>query len=76
MSNSKDFNEITSKCSHNRGRGPSSFWMHDSKTVFDEINLKPGETFLDLGCGNGDYSIYASKIVETSGTIYAIDKNR
>jgi ubiquinone/menaquinone biosynthesis C-methylase UbiE len=48
--------------------------MHDPKIVFDEINLKPGETFLDLGSGTGDYSIYAAKIVGDSGTVYAVDK--
>jgi ubiquinone/menaquinone biosynthesis C-methylase UbiE len=48
--------------------------MHNPEVVFDEINLKPGETFLDLGSGTGDYSIYAAKIVGVSGTIYAIDK--
>ncbi|XHH07634.1 MAG: class I SAM-dependent methyltransferase [Candidatus Bathyarchaeia archaeon] len=61
-------------CRHGGHKGPSSFWMHDPQIVFGEINLKPGETFLDLGCGLGDYSIYAAKIVGASGMVYAVDK--
>jgi ubiquinone/menaquinone biosynthesis C-methylase UbiE len=56
------------------GRGPSSFWMHDSKTVFDALALKPGETFLDLGCGPGDYAMAAAGIVGPFGTVFAFDK--
>lgn len=56
------------------GRGPSSFRMHDSKAVFDALALKPGEAFLDLGCGPGDYSLAAARIVGPSGTVTALDK--
>ena len=62
--------------SQGTGRGPSSFWMHDSKTVFGALGLKPGETFLDLGCGPGDYAMAAAKIVGPSGTVIAFDKWR
>ncbi len=56
------------------GRGPSSFWMHDSKVVFDALALKPGETVIDLGCGPGDYSLAAARIVGPSGKVTALDK--
>lgn len=56
-----------------RRRGPSSFFMHDPELVFHELKLKEGDSFLDLGCGVGDYSLYASKIVGGSGEIYALD---
>lgn len=59
-------------CRHNHG--PSSFWMNDPKLIFSELNLKEADYFLDLGCGTGDYSIYASEIVGNSGIIYALDK--
>jgi len=36
---------------HRRIRGPSSFHMHDPEIVFDDLALKPGDVFLDLGCG-------------------------
>lgn len=54
-------------------RGPSSFWMHDPELVFSELKLKEGDSFLDIGCGTGDYSVYASKIVGDSGIVYALD---
>ena len=55
-------------------RGPSSFWMHDPEFVFNELRLKNGDSFLDLGCGAGDYSIRGSKIVGDSGVVYALDR--
>ena len=57
----------------NRRRGPSSFHMHDCEMIFSEIGLKEGDFFLDMGCGSGDYSIEASKIVGDLGGVYALD---
>ena len=54
-------------------RGPSSFGMHDSGLVFEKLALNEGDALLDLGCGAGDYSIYAAKIVGKSGRVYALD---
>lgn len=56
-----------------RRRGPSSFSMHDPELVFDELKLKEGDALLDLGCGVGDYSLQAAKIVGASGVVYALD---
>ncbi|MCW4025051.1 MAG: methyltransferase domain-containing protein [Candidatus Bathyarchaeota archaeon] len=74
MSHINDSGVDQPQCRHGGRRGPSSFWMHNPEVVFDEINLKSGETFLDLGSGHGDYSLYAAKIVGASGIVYAIDK--
>ncbi len=54
-------------------RGPSSYSMHDPELVFRELELKAGDSFLDLGCGVGDYSLHAAKIVGDSGVVYALD---
>jgi SAM-dependent methyltransferase len=35
--------------------------------------VKQGQTFLDFGCGTGDFSIPAAKIVDREGTVYALD---
>jgi ubiquinone/menaquinone biosynthesis C-methylase UbiE len=48
--------------------------MHDSACVFREIQLKEGQCFLDLGCGSGDYALYAANIVGESGNVYALDR--
>lgn len=62
------------KCNHhNRGVRPSSFEMHDSEQVFERLKLKNGNTFLDLGCGAGEYSLYAAKLVGKFGIVYALD---
>ncbi len=63
-------------CNHGHSpgrRGPSSFYMHDSELVFGELKLKEGDSFFDLGCGVGDYSLRAAKIVGASGVVYALD---
>ena len=58
---------------HHGGRGASSYWMHDPDIVFGAIRLSPGETFLDMGCGPGDYAIKAAAIVGRSGRVIAVD---
>jgi ubiquinone/menaquinone biosynthesis C-methylase UbiE len=40
-----------------------------------EIGLKPGMRVLDLGCGAGDVSMLAAKLVGPSGTVIGIDRN-
>jgi ubiquinone/menaquinone biosynthesis C-methylase UbiE len=47
--------------------------MVDPEVVFGALALKPGDRFLDLGCGAGDYSLYAAGLVGRSGKVYALD---
>lgn len=54
-------------------RKPSSFSMQNPDDVFNFINLKVGDIFIDLGCGKGDYSVVASSIVESKGKVHALD---
>jgi tRNA-Thr(GGU) m(6)t(6)A37 methyltransferase TsaA len=55
-------------------RGGSSFNMHDPKLVFEELKLVEGDVFLDLGCGPGEYAMYAAGCVGESGVVYALDR--
>lgn len=48
--------------------------MHDTDLVFDALSLNEGDSFLDMGCGPGDYSIWASEMVGDSGIVYALDR--
>lgn len=54
--------------------GISSYNRFDVNLVFEKLDLKEGQIFLDLGCGAGDYSIKASSYVGDSGIIYALDQ--
>lgn len=56
-------------------RGGSSFFIHDTDSVFRALGLNKGDTFLDAGCGPGDYSFHVSRIVGESGVVYALDRN-
>lgn len=58
---------------HDGRRGPSSLWLHDPETVFRALDLRPGEAFLDLGCGPGDWALEASGRVGPAGTVCALD---
>lgn len=55
------------------GPGRSSFGLIDPAKLFAELQLKKGDTFLDLACGSGEYSIAASETIGAEGLIYAID---
>jgi len=55
-------------------KGISSMHLHDPKMIFKELDLKPGQTFLDLGCGAGDYALAAAGLVGEKGEVYAWDK--
>ena len=41
--------------------------------VLNLISLKPGDKFLDAGCGDGYISIEASNVVGSEGKIFALD---
>jgi len=55
------------------GAGGNSFDIIDPIIFFSELNLANGSIFLDLGCGLGKYSIFASSYVGKEGLIYAVD---
>ncbi len=53
--------------------GMSSKAFLDAERVIQEIGLKNGDKFLDVGCGEGRFSIAASKLIGNQGKVYAID---
>lgn len=52
-------------------------WIEkDGQKFLTEIGIKKEQTVLDFGCGEGHYTIPASKLVGNNGKIYALDKDR
>ena len=45
------------------------------ETLLTDIGLKSGQTFVDVGCGQGFFAIPAAKMVGTQGKVYALDAN-
>jgi len=57
-----------------RHHGPDSSRLHDPKLVCEQLHLKEGDVFADLGCGAGRYALAAAKLVGEQGKVYAIDQ--
>jgi ubiquinone/menaquinone biosynthesis C-methylase UbiE len=55
------------------GAGKSSYDLIDPGTLWAELNLPPGITFLDLGCGQGNYALAAADRIGPTGVVYAVD---
>jgi ubiquinone/menaquinone biosynthesis C-methylase UbiE len=55
------------------GAGKSSYDLIDPGILWAALNLPPGITFLDLGCGQGNYSLAAADRIGPNGVVYAVD---
>jgi ubiquinone/menaquinone biosynthesis C-methylase UbiE len=55
------------------GAGKSSFAFVDQEAVFRVLSLGPSATFLDIGCGRGDYSLAVAERIGPVGKVYAVD---
>jgi ubiquinone/menaquinone biosynthesis C-methylase UbiE len=55
------------------GAGKSSYDLIDPGILWAALNLPSGITFLDLGCGQGNYSLAAADIIGPHGVGYAVD---
>jgi ubiquinone/menaquinone biosynthesis C-methylase UbiE len=55
------------------GAGKSSFDLIDPEKMFSALRPKLGEVVMDLGCGEGRYSLPLAAQVGKDGTVYAVD---
>lgn len=45
----------------------------DPDAVLIDVGMKPGLTFVDVGCGNGFFTVPAARLVGDRGHVYAVD---
>jgi ubiquinone/menaquinone biosynthesis C-methylase UbiE len=57
-------------------RGKFTEGLIDNELILKALNIKPGQTILDAGCGNGYMSKVFSKEVAKSGKVYALDQDK
>jgi ubiquinone/menaquinone biosynthesis C-methylase UbiE len=48
----------------------------DCKTMLTALNVKPGDTVCDLGCGNGFYTLKLAELVGEKGQVLAVEIQR
>jgi ubiquinone/menaquinone biosynthesis C-methylase UbiE len=52
---------------------PLAFWSRIGARTVERLDLKSGETVLDIGCGNGASAIPAAEAVGPSGRVVGVD---
>ncbi len=52
-------------------------WLEEvGERCLREVGIRKGHVVLDFGCGSGNYTIPAARIVGEEGRVYALDKDR
>jgi len=60
-----------------RGVLSAEGWItKDGPRLLSAIGFSRGQTVMDFGSGDGDYTVILAGIVGIDGTVYAVDKNR
>jgi len=57
---------------HHHDEAERRKWQ-DPEAILGEIGLGPGQVFVDVGCGDGFFSIPAARVVGPSGLVYGMD---
>jgi ubiquinone/menaquinone biosynthesis C-methylase UbiE len=61
-----------------RYRGPDEKerrkWQ-DPESILQEIGLRPGVTFIDVGCGEGFFALPAARLAGEKGKVFGLDIN-
>jgi ubiquinone/menaquinone biosynthesis C-methylase UbiE len=47
----------------------------DPEAILSEVGLKAGMTFLDIGCGDGFFTLPAAEMIGQNGKIFGLDSN-
>jgi ubiquinone/menaquinone biosynthesis C-methylase UbiE len=46
---------------------------YNPQAILKEAGLREGMTFVDVGCGDGFFSLLAARVVDETGMVYAVD---
>ena len=49
-------------------------WQNPEE-ILTAIGIKPGITFMDIGCGNGYFTLPAARMIGPGGHVYGLDTN-
>ena len=52
---------------------PERRGWQDPERILGDIGLKPGMTFVDVGCGGGFFALPAARVVGETGRVYGLD---
>ncbi len=47
----------------------------EPESILRYIGLEPGQTFVDVGCGEGYFALPAARLVGEKGQVYALDRD-
>lgn len=64
---------VTSEKHSHHHKGKSSERFLNKELILQALDIQPGQTILDAGCGNGYMSKIFSEKVTPSGKVYALD---
>ena len=53
--------------------GPLAFWDRYGRRTLGRLDLKPGSSVLDVGCGTGASALPAAEVVGPNGTVLGVD---
>ena len=74
ISNVPKCKKTTNATHHHRGKSSES--LLDKNIILKELNILPGQTILDAGCGNGYMAKEFSRLLNGTGRVYALDPDK
>ena len=60
-------------CHRRYANDPERRKWQDPEAILADIGLRPGFTFIDIGCGGGFFALPAARIVGSKGKVYGLD---
>ena len=57
-------------------KGNTTEDLLNKEAILHDLNITPGQTIVDVGCGDGYMSKEFSKLVRQSGKVFALDRSK